>query len=187
MNKEIIKEFLSVFPYEIMHEENILNTNEEIFFCAIQKSHIKNNTVIEFFNKINNEFPLSKLSKSSQNYLADIKEDFLFIFVDSINKKSSTYEHNKKFIINNANNILSIKYFGEIADLDSHINSEFNKYLDNFKTIGSGVGVIVKNSFELGFDKSKQIFEENKPFVKDSTIKIKNNLLNQFKNLKKKF
>lgn len=186
-SKEIIKEFLFYFPYKLMHESGKRNPEVEHFFCIINRSHFKENaTLIAYFNHYNKEFPLDDLSDQTNLFQKETLEDFIFVFIDTLEHKDSLFEKKRLVLEDNCNNILSLRLIGEVTDLPKHLNHSFDNYLTQAKDIGFGAGLLAKDALVDTVHKGKVKFQEHAPIVQKKAIALGNKLSDKIKSLKSK-
>jgi hypothetical protein len=186
-NKENLKEFLIFFPYEVLHESSKKNKNLEHFFCIIKKEHIKNPVVTQFFNSYVATNPVNDLSKQSMEYKENIEDNFFFVHMDTLDKKDIFYDKKKSILENNSNNILSIRMINEPVDIPKHISHNIDNYVSQFKDLSLGAGLLAKDAFTDGINKSKELFKEKSPAIEQKANEIKDKLSEKFKAFKKKF
>lgn len=189
-DKEVMKDFLRLFPYSVMHEAKASDKQMEQFFVVIKKNNPEiplNPTVMSYLDSYSKAYPLIDVSVATKNYIRSHNKDFFFVMIDTLDTSSTFYSQQKEFVMNNANNILSIKLIGEVADLDTHLSSNFDKYFGQFKDISTTLGEIAKEKVSQGIDKGRILFEEKSPVIKKNIEDLGNKLGDKLKSFKKKF
>ena len=141
INKDFIaqevKDFLYLFPYNVMFESN--TQNEDVFFVVIDRKDCKTTILKNFFALYEEEYGLENLSKPTMNYIKNSQDKFFFVFVDKVNRTDPFYQEKTENIKKNANNIIAIRAIGEAADSLEHWNYEVEKKLKQTKRVSTEV------------------------------------------------
>jgi hypothetical protein len=189
-DKEVMKDFLRLFPYSVMHECKASDKKMEQFFVVIQKNHENmplNPTVMSYLDSYTKGYPLTDVSVVTKNYIRSHNKDFFFVMIDTLDTSNTFYNQQKEFVMHNANNILSIKLIGEVADVDAHLSSNFDRYFSQFKEISTVLGEIAKEKVSQGIEKGRILFEEKSPVIKKNIEDFGSKLGDKLKAIKKKF
>lgn len=168
---ESIKEFLLKFPYQSLHEHDVLDNDIEHFFVGIAKSDIKTKILKKYIETHCSHYPIKNLSKASMTYLDNNTENY-YLLIDSLDKNDLFYKQKAKFIENNTANILSLKWTGETADMSAHLVYNAEKYITDFKDISVFLSEVAKDKIKEKITQGYALFEEKKPFLEAKIKKI---------------
>lgn len=185
--KELLKEFLFVFNYEVMHEASVKNPNNEYFFAIISKKHIKKPEVHDFFAHYTSKYPVQDLSRASMEYKSEIEDKFYFVGIDTLNRNDVFYSQKKKFVEENANNIVCINMINEPADAPKHFSHNMENYVSQFKDMGVGAGLLAKDAIVEGIHKGRELFQQKSPELQQKAQELGNKITSKFNAFKKKF
>jgi len=116
--KEKIKTYLYVLPYHVLHEDH---GGQEVFFILINKSDISDMHIQDFWQLYEQTYGLKNISPNSVEFIKKNKNNFFAVWVDTIKLSDIFFETKKKYIINNANNIISLRVLGVAADVSEHM------------------------------------------------------------------
>ena len=141
-DKKIIKEFLTHFNYNVMHE----STPDflESYFLVVPKEDIHNPLLKEVFDLYVKKFPLLNISKATKNYMQEHEEILYFIFLNNIAHTDSLFEERSGFIQDNFKNILSYKIIGEAVNIGEHLENHIDIYLGKLKYVSSSTSIVAK-------------------------------------------
>lgn len=156
---EKIKSFLLDFPYEVLHERDVINNDIEHFFVGIDKADIKSSIVKRYIEVYNSKFPIQNLSKASMQYFKENDTNY-YLLIDSLSKSDFFYKQKAKCVESNSANILAIKWTGEPVDVSTHLIYNAEKYVTDFKDV-------IKDKYLKG----RALIEEKKPLI-EKKIKI---------------
>lgn len=130
-----IENFFNDFPYQVFHENDVLDVNVEHFFVIIDKSDILDKFLSKILEDYQNTFSLKSLSNNTLQFFKDNSNNF-YIFIKSLNKKDFFYEQNKAFIEKNVSNLLSNNIFGVSFNTQSSLINNVENNVDKIKKIG---------------------------------------------------
>lgn len=141
-DKKVIKEFLTHFNYNVMHEStsNFL----ESYFLVVPKEDINNPLLKDVFDLYVKKFPVINISKATKDYIEEHKEILYFIFLDSIAHTDSLFEERSLFVKENFKNILSYKIIGEAVNISEHLENHIDIYLGKLKYVSSNTSIAAK-------------------------------------------
>lgn len=169
---EEIKDFLSSFPFRILHEKD---DDYEYYFVAISledREKIVSPILNEqFLNYINN-YPLKNLNKDSMKYIENNKKKYHFLYIDKISITDPLFKAKEYYIKENANNILSKRMIGDVVDPALDLTNKIESYALQLKEVSTTIGTFAKLKFKQQLKKSKVSLEENTPIIKEKLNKV---------------
>ncbi len=125
-----IKNFLNNLSFDTLRETSPTNDNFEHYFLAIRNEFLNKNDqnieVLQFLSDYSKKFPLHNLSQASLDYIND--NNYTIIYIDTLNKKDKFYVQESDFVINNAHNIISKKFFNEYCDTKGLVGNMAQEY-----------------------------------------------------------
>lgn len=182
--KQEIKNFLQIFAYNVMHEAG---KNEiEHYFVVITKEDINTPILKQFFDAYVNEYPLLDVSKQTKEFIHSTKDRYYFVLIDSLSHTDPLFQQKDTLIRENANNIISVKMIGEVADVSSHLGNTLDVYLEQFKNVSVSFGQQAKIKAIKTLQNSKTIIEDKTPIIKQNIIEIGDKISERLKKLKKR-
>lgn len=172
--------------YVVLHETSTQDSTKEHYFIFITKDDTKDSVVREVISSYEESYPLLDLSKETLKYMKDRQKSYHFIYIDTLDKKDPFFTLKEKSLKQNTNNIMSIRILGKPVDISQHLESNFNKYFEQFKEISISAGLVAKEEIQSGIKKGIELFQEKAPVVQENLNILGKKLGSKISELKKK-
>ena len=175
-----IKNKIATSEFAVYHETS-QDGKHEIVFTLVANTMFSSEAEKGLIENYSKTFPISEISKNSQQYLASTTPNFTPILLSKIEKNSLFEAPEIQFIENNINNFLSKKLLGEPINASLEFEEKFDKYTQR-------VGSVVVGTIELASDvvqqtiakvaqaKPQEIFEQGRAHLSSSIAFFRNKL-----------
>jgi hypothetical protein len=158
--------------YWVLHESSPSNPNLEHYFISITVLDIKNKQgeedkiLKQYILNYQNKYPLVDIAEKSHNYIAKEKNNYFFLFIDTLDKKDRFFLQKEEFLKNNIGNILSLRMLGKAVNLSGYIDNQAQKYLSQFADISQTVAGVLKKEAKTGIDNGLKALNDKAPVIK---------------------